>query len=779
MNASEKKIPKAKKQSNDDGEFTFSVDSALLEELGEKLVSNVHVALTELVKNAYDADATLVRISIQPEGGSARIVVDDDGQGMTVDEVRAYWMRIGTGNKIDRPISSLYGRRKTGAKGVGRFACRKLGLNLELVTTALVPETKKTISKSPQYQTTSITFNWTDFIRGKSVEDIVSVGTTTFSDVGTTGTRLEIWGADKNEWTRGGLDYLQRQLGILSTNMGAKRAEYKEDPGFNVHLSTPLFDGRVIDLRKEVIDAGWATVTAHVDDQGRAICSLRAKGISGLKTLRSQSQKFKDIVGATVTFGVIPNDKNQFRKPEILSKQSAIVIANDWGGIHVRHNGFRVFPYGDAEDDWLRIEADRARRHAKPSDSELFTFASTLQGIDPSRSLLNMLSQRSYLGHVEVSSDIQGLVPRLDRQGFIANESFEQLKSFVRFVIDWSNIYRDFYLRSKISEDAEQALFAVQVVLKEEVPKEQLIPKVASYLRKEIKKIVQYLPEESQRKTEQQLLTTLRAIETNNEANIRQLEHLRLIASASTLTLLFAHEVRTLIGSLGATSKRLRRLAAKTASKDSTELNSLATQIEAAKTRFDDLVEMTGIVGAFGKQKEVHSIHLKSAIERAVKCFSLVLGVYKINVDLSHVPGNLVVGPMVEGELYTVLINLLSNSIKSLIASGKQKKQIYFSAEFKDQRVSITVLDNGMGLDHENFEEVFKPFVSDPEGVLYDQLEKMANPQDAHIFGTGSGLGLAIARDIIRSRKGDLSFQVPPDGWNASINLTLICPTKH
>jgi hypothetical protein len=235
------------------------------------------------------------------------------------------------------------------------------------------------------------------------------------------------------------------------------------------------------------------TVTAHVDKRGHAICTLRAKGISGQKSLRSQSSKFKDIVGASLTIGVFPNDKTQFRKPDILSKQSAIAIVNDWGGVHVRHNGFRVYPYGDSEDDWLKIEADRARRLAKPSDEELFTFAGTLQGVDASRSLLNMLSQRSYLGHVEVSSDIHGLVPRLDRQGFVDSNSFEQLKAFVRFAIDWANIYRDFYIRSKADEDAEKALFAVQVVLKEDVPKDQLVPKVASYLRKEIKKIVQYL----------------------------------------------------------------------------------------------------------------------------------------------------------------------------------------------------------------------------------------------------------------------------------------------
>jgi hypothetical protein len=76
----------------------------------------------------------------------------------------------------------------------------------------------------------------------------------------------------------------------------------------------------------------------------------------------------------------------------------------------------------------------------------------------------------------------------------LSTAPFEQLKAFVRFAIDWANIYRDFYIRSKADEDAEKALFAVQVVLKEDVPKDQLVPKVASYLRKEIKKIVLISP---------------------------------------------------------------------------------------------------------------------------------------------------------------------------------------------------------------------------------------------------------------------------------------------
>lgn len=759
-------------------DFVFSVDSALLVELGEKLVSSVHVALSELVKNSYDADARTVHISINAENNSTRLIVEDDGIGMNLDEVQAYWMRIGTGNKIANPISKVFGRRKTGAKGVGRFACRRLGLNLKLTTTSLVEGKSKKSSQATIFQTTTIVFNWNDFHPGTTVEDVKSVGHTQISDTGKTGTRLEIWGAERNEWSKTGFDYLQRQLGILATNMGAKRLGFEEDLGFNVHLSTELFDGRAVDLRKEIIDAGWGTVNAHIDEDGRAVCVLHAMGGPGTKRIKSQA-KFKDIVGASLTIGVFPQDKAQFRRPEILSKQSAQTIVDDWGGIHVKHNGFRVYPYGDSEDDWLRIEADRARRLGKPTDEELFSFAATLQGVDAGRTLLNMLSRKNYIGYVDVSSEIQGLVPRLDRQGFITSDAFTQLKAFARFAIDWMNIYRDFYIRNQIEEDATRAFNDVQLVLKEHIPKEQLVPKVASYLRQEIKKIVQYLPEDDKKNTEKSLLTTLRAIETNNQANVRQLEHLRLIASASTLTLLFAHEVRTLIGALGATSNRIKRIARKVNQKDADELNSLATQIDSTKSRFDDLIEMTGIVGAFGQQKEIQSIHLRSAVERAVRCFSLVTETYKIKIDSSQIPGNFVVGPMVEGEIYTILINILSNGIKSLIASGNKNKQMQFSAYRKDTRVIIDIYDNGVGLDKQHFEEVFKPFVSDPDGSLYEQLEQTANPQDAHMFGTGSGLGLAITRDIVIARKGDLSFQIPPQNWNVFIELRLPCPTKN
>ena len=96
-------------------ELVFTVDSALLSELGEKLVESAHIALVELVKNSYDADATHVCVKIlsDPVRGSV-VQVTDNGFGMTFGDVQNYWMRIATTHKTTQDASDRYGRPRTG-----------------------------------------------------------------------------------------------------------------------------------------------------------------------------------------------------------------------------------------------------------------------------------------------------------------------------------------------------------------------------------------------------------------------------------------------------------------------------------------------------------------------------------------------------------------------------------------------------------------------------------------------------------------------------------------
>ncbi len=182
---------------------------------------------------------------------------------------------------------------------------------------------------------------------------------------------------------------------------------------------------------------------------------------------------------------------------------------------------------------------------------------------------------------------------------------------------------------------------------------------------------------------------------------------------------------------------------------------------------------MTGIVGAFRSDQRADDVNLKSAVDKAVGCFRLLIDNYDINVDSANVNIATLVGPFVEGEIYSVLINLLSNSIKSLIADGGSRKSIRIWAEELGEKVFLRIADNGMGLDPVHFSDVFTPFISDPNGLLYDRLEEHANPEDATIFGTGSGLGLSIARDILRARGGDIQFINPDAGWSACVEVEL------
>ncbi|WP_407665435.1 ATP-binding protein [Microbacterium sufflavum] len=114
----------------DDAEksLAFSVDTHLLRELGSLLVGRDSTAVVELVKNAYDADATRVVLHGEALTQHGTIIVSDDGHGMTLADFTDKFLRIaGRSKEGGQRRSPMLRRRYTGAKGIGRLSAHKLG----------------------------------------------------------------------------------------------------------------------------------------------------------------------------------------------------------------------------------------------------------------------------------------------------------------------------------------------------------------------------------------------------------------------------------------------------------------------------------------------------------------------------------------------------------------------------------------------------------------------------------------------------------------------------
>ena len=109
----------------------FTVDAGIINRLGKELVGRGETAISELIKNAYDADASYVNLVFNNAlslGGT--LVIEDDGLGMSYEELINGFMRISSSDKIHRPVSPIYSRKRAGKKGIGRFATQRLGNQL-------------------------------------------------------------------------------------------------------------------------------------------------------------------------------------------------------------------------------------------------------------------------------------------------------------------------------------------------------------------------------------------------------------------------------------------------------------------------------------------------------------------------------------------------------------------------------------------------------------------------------------------------------------------------
>lgn len=707
-----------------DGSTRFTVDSQLLLELGERLVSRRSTALAELVKNAYDADATACTITLEnvtKHGG--RIIVEDDGLGISPANFESTWMRIATTDSSARPYSRKFRRPRTGAKGVGRFACRVLANKLTIESTS--------VSKAGRSSKISAVFDWAKFIAGSDVTKIpVSVKVTIVEPEGRTGTRLILEDL-RNVWSQEDLQELRQGVMTLVSPFPTARPDQQgEDPGFDVHLNAPEF-GHEKKLREELLRAALGVLEGEINVQGQPIYSLKFRG-EPEKKFYTPLIKLEDIGPARCLIHYFVYAKANFAGASI-SMVDARELGRRQGGVRVYMDGFRVFKYGDPTDDWLGLDADRGgRRTSLENIPEELT-----EGLG--RPALNLPGNNNLFGVVNVSRFTNpNLLLTVTRDRLFENKAFEQLKQFVRTGVNWMSVEYARYQRKK-------------------TPLKEVSQKELTQTREAIREGFSVLKESAKDPAVQQTVAnleeTFQKTVTALEDSIGKAAMLEVLASTGTMVLVFEHELDQLVSSLKELAGELEEHAQRKPT-DTSEIQRISRELDELAANQEELGIHIGLLTGVESRTKRQEIAIREAVNTLVRSFSRHMDRFGIEFENTVLPSTRT-PKMYRCEFDSIILNLLSNSIKAL--KGATTRKIRLEADSKDRKLELRFLDSGPGVSPDKRDVVFEPF------------ETFSTPDP--VFGQGTGLGLTIVRDLVSVYAGEVAFIDPPTGWGACVRI--------
>ena len=430
----------------------FSVDTHLFRELGNYLVGRDSTALIELVKNAYDADASEVLVvgTNLDNKGTGSIIVSDNGTGMNEVQFRQGFLTIASRGKEQGDRRSPYfHRRYTGAKGIGRLAAHKLAEQHIIHSVSGTPGETSRSALDASIDWRAIEAQPTlDMVRSEVV-----VEASILTAPQPTGTRIELrqlrraWSPEERARFVEECLSLQAPATLvlplhptllkapLLFDVPLQRLTTSKDKGFKLILEGEFDTGD--SLWQHISNtAEWLIEIDAMQRQndepdvvryGIAPTKNRAHGTGqkpDIYMLSHPDPQNGPFFQARILVQVNPTDKTIERKK--VRKQS---------GIRVYVEGFRVLPYGEDGNDWLEIDANYNRRSTLDYAKEVEALVKVAD-FDP-KWTQTFLPNRSYFGAVFVTQENAGnLTPLINREGFLPNQAYTDLKQIVRAGVD-------------------------------------------------------------------------------------------------------------------------------------------------------------------------------------------------------------------------------------------------------------------------------------------------------------------------------------------------------
>ena len=423
----------------------------ILRTLGDELSSSETVAVIELVKNAYDADATRVLVRFQGplEIGQGRIEVMDNGHGMSLETIQTTWMEPATLFRKRQQRSEQYSRRVLGEKGIGRFAASRLANTLEVVT-----------RRTGEDREIRALFDWSQFDDEHKYLDQVEVlwEESEPAEICPGGTIQALWGEgqtpESSELTHGtilrmeGLRAIwgESQFETLHTGLSRLISPFFEQDqltrhdAFQIYLELPEQFAPLSGIIKppEALKSPHYTIKGSVDETGHYTLTFKLPG-QDVQECRTGQFTFPD--RHTPQCGPFSIELRVWDRDSLsgLAHERGATIADvrrdldAAAGINIYRDGFRVLPYGEPRNDWLRLDLRRVQNPTM------------------------RLSNNQIMGYVLISADKNPqLHDQSNREGLIEGPALDDLRELVKMVL--AELEKRRYTIRRQSETGQQTV---------------------------------------------------------------------------------------------------------------------------------------------------------------------------------------------------------------------------------------------------------------------------------------------------------------------------------
>lgn len=747
----------------------FTVDAGVIDRLGKELVARHETAVSELVKNAYDADATMVDLIFENTSElGGKLTIDDDGDGMSRTQLIGGFMRISSTDKVHNPYSKTYNRKRAGKKGIGRFATQRLGSKLTITT--------QTIDADTALQ---LVINWDQFHTDQDLNTI-SNSIATVPKTKSKGTTLLI--ENLHEWWsvssikrvyRYSIDVIQPfplpGLKQSSETAEVAEAEPNADPGFLVRCFQSI-NGSLDDVADEasmIFDHALAIIDGEVDSEGYGKWSVASNKLGIEKITISINPEQSDKTNPAVQTGDTSAEKEAIPYPHLrnvkfrayyflynigkipkLAQGYIQEKAKEAGGFRLYRNGFRVLPYGEPQNDWLGLDESVRRRLILPGHGN-----------------------NNFFGLVEVQDADDKLFNELSsREGLFYNDAYEELVEFVyRSVLNAVMRIADVRNKKKTSDQKDWTKEEKLPVAAVQDIADELDALASEFDNKEIPDNSETANDQSQNEPEDngeengpynKQADQFRRLSEKLRFAIGSLEEvamLRVLAGLGLTIGEFTHEIKQYLPAFDVDSEFL----IKNLPRD-TEVYARASRLKESFLSFNIYASYFDKTISQNAQRELVPIELRDAVNSFLKVIKPDIERNSFTVETTFEGYDLFTTKMHPSEWASILFNLYSNA-KKAIKRGRKLRNMLISAGAFEDKVYLHFNDTGDGIPKENEERIFNAF--------FTTSSQRGHSATADQELTGTGLGLKIIKDIIESYAGEISLVVPADGFSTCFRI--------